>query len=630
MRNVRDYMNHVCDVKVGLLFILFFVLSCHQISAKKTFGDTLNIPVEWEGNRTDEVDDGEFIRRFDIKHVVFPPTLSLIGYSAFQDCRNLMSVTIPDGCSTIYNYAFWHCTALQAINIPASVTKIGENAFPLDATLIVEKGSYAETFAKTRGMDYQYTSNQKTSRITQLIQPILKTQWDQPLDYFYGRNGKYGTCEDTDKMGICYVIAYGQILKHLGLNLSGNICYATSDNIYFADLDKNKVDLNKVSSYFDKDSVADKETYTYIENIALALEHAWREEEHEGSYQMINEHAPVKKEIYYLKEEGKEKLERIIRKSLKKNIPLYTSLVGAGPGHAVVIDGIRKKNGITEVHMNFGWGGSDNRWTTLQALINIRGNHKYHGVEYIEKLTPLKGKELKAWKPFCLTAEQLENVKNERAHTAEKRHDTLYIPEGTKTIPPYHNRFLKDSTIKHISLPSTLRELRKNHMNLSNVEELNLPQHVNWIHKSFFTDMKELKKITFNSAEKCWCEERAFGRCRNLSTIEFGPNVKRVPDRLLYYNSRVKQIIWSKSIETIGYASFYQAHIKDLTLPTHVKEIEDFGLYSDYINSITVPNSVQKIDKNSFSKRTTIKCRKDSYAYKWAKRNKRKIEVISY
>lgn len=52
-----------------------------------------------------------------------------IGYSAFRDCKALMTVTLSEGVRTIDDSAFEGCTNLGKIKIPSTVTQIGVDAF---------------------------------------------------------------------------------------------------------------------------------------------------------------------------------------------------------------------------------------------------------------------------------------------------------------------------------------------------------------------------------------------------------------------------------------------------------------------------------------------------------------------
>ena len=52
-----------------------------------------------------------------------------IGEYAFEGCRGLTNITIPNGVIGIENWAFWNCTGLTSIIIPDNVISIGSYAF---------------------------------------------------------------------------------------------------------------------------------------------------------------------------------------------------------------------------------------------------------------------------------------------------------------------------------------------------------------------------------------------------------------------------------------------------------------------------------------------------------------------
>ena len=65
----------------------------------------------------------------NLKSVVMPEGVTVIGDEAFYGCVNLENITIPEGVISIGDRAFFNCENLTNITIPTSVTAIGRSAF---------------------------------------------------------------------------------------------------------------------------------------------------------------------------------------------------------------------------------------------------------------------------------------------------------------------------------------------------------------------------------------------------------------------------------------------------------------------------------------------------------------------
>ena len=64
----------------------------------------------------------------DAEYVV-PGGVTAIDKLAFDECRNLMSVTLPDGVARIGDWAFNKCLNLKVVKMPKSLKTIGDGAF---------------------------------------------------------------------------------------------------------------------------------------------------------------------------------------------------------------------------------------------------------------------------------------------------------------------------------------------------------------------------------------------------------------------------------------------------------------------------------------------------------------------
>ena len=81
-----------------------------------------------------------------------------IGYSAFENCTSLTSVTIPDSVTSIGNWTFDGCTSLTSVTIGDGVTSIAYGAFRdcTSLTSVTFDGTMAEWNAVDKGSYWKH------------------------------------------------------------------------------------------------------------------------------------------------------------------------------------------------------------------------------------------------------------------------------------------------------------------------------------------------------------------------------------------------------------------------------------------------------------------------------------------
>ena len=132
----------------GLLFTLSEDGTSYSVSAETATSGDVFIPAYHNGlpvtsigyigfaNSDDEPENLEvgtyaFFSCSNLKTVVIPSTVTVIGDMAFAGCETLESIVLPPAVTVIGDYAFMLCESLESIVIPESVKEIGEYAFAL-------------------------------------------------------------------------------------------------------------------------------------------------------------------------------------------------------------------------------------------------------------------------------------------------------------------------------------------------------------------------------------------------------------------------------------------------------------------------------------------------------------------
>ena len=80
-------------------------------------------------NSVTSIGNNAFYKCKGLTSITIPNSVTSIGNLAFDGCKGLTSITIPNSVTTIESSAFSGCSGLTSITIPNSVTSIGGHAF---------------------------------------------------------------------------------------------------------------------------------------------------------------------------------------------------------------------------------------------------------------------------------------------------------------------------------------------------------------------------------------------------------------------------------------------------------------------------------------------------------------------
>jgi hypothetical protein len=98
------------------------------ITGYKGAATVVEIPASINSLPVTSIGDNAFEGK-DLTSVMLPSGVTSIGYNAFYNCRSLASITLPSGVTDIGGFAFNMCTSLTTVSIPASVARMGDNPF---------------------------------------------------------------------------------------------------------------------------------------------------------------------------------------------------------------------------------------------------------------------------------------------------------------------------------------------------------------------------------------------------------------------------------------------------------------------------------------------------------------------
>ncbi len=100
--------------------------------------------------------EGSFFYCMDLEETVFGSDLTEIPAKCFFGCVMLKEIKVPSGVTAIGDYAFFGCISAKAATLPESVTQMGENVFKSCSALkkISVEGEYLKEWYNEKGKDF--------------------------------------------------------------------------------------------------------------------------------------------------------------------------------------------------------------------------------------------------------------------------------------------------------------------------------------------------------------------------------------------------------------------------------------------------------------------------------------------
>ena len=499
----------------------------------------------------------------EITSVSLPDGLTSIGSSAFSYCSSLSSVTIPNSVESIRNYAFYECSSLTSVTIPNSVTSIGWYAFSSCSSLT----SVTIPNSVTSIGDYAFSSCSSLTSIT-IHESVTSIG-----------NWAFSDCRSLTSLTIPNrVTSIGDCAFRNCSSLTsmvveeGNTIYDSRDNCNAIIETATNTLIAGCQSTIIPNSVTSigKFVFSYctfltsltIPNSVTSI----------GDYAFL--HCPSLTSI-----------------TIPESV---TSIGGWAFQNCFSLTTVTIPNSVISIGDNAFYRCSSLTSITIGNGVTSIGERAFYACTFAKDKfinnSSLDAESNDYWGATIVDQDidglliQNDTVIGYRGHK-----DTIVIPDGVLAIAD--DVFRYNSKIKSVTIPNSVTSIGERAFGgCSSLTSITIPESVTTMGNHAFHDCDSLTSIVWNpvSCTGFWTEETTyciFYGCENVTSVAFGNKVAEIPRYLCWKMPKLTSITIPNSVTSIGKLAFDRCSA---------------------LTSITIPESVTTIGNNAFEYCTNL------------------------
>ena len=451
-----------------------------------------------------------------------------IGMHAFDNCKDLESVTIPDTVTVIKDNAFLNCVKLSGINIPSTVTEIQMYAFSGCSSLTEITLPAGLTTLGAWAFD-------KCTALKSITVPDGITEI---------QSSTFKECSSLES------ITLGKGITSFGQ-----------------------------SAFYDCIGLKD----VYISDIAAWCQASFENSTSNPLYYGKNLYAGGNKITTLVIPEGVEKIEKYAFNSCStlESVTIPDSVKSIGDhsfAYCTRLTEVKVGNGLTEVGRDVFYYCINLKSIALPDSVKSIGDNILYGCAKLESITL----------PF-LGASATDTKKNFIGYSFGALSATLsdtYIPKTLKTVvigggSIAEHAFSNCIHVENVTLSDEITEIGPNAFSYcTGLSSINLPKNLTLLNDYVFNGCTALESIKLPEGLKS-IGKYAFRSCATLKSIEIPDSVTTIADDAFANCKKLKSVKLGKGVTTIGKYSFSTcSSLTDIAIPASVTSIGEYAFSS--------------------------------------------------